>query len=67
MDMAALAAQDGTPVARVQAAQDKTPAAQVQVYDVWAGKTVGAYDSTYTVTAIPIHGTAFLRLSASAN
>jgi hypothetical protein len=41
---------DDGPAAQVQAAQDKIPAAQVLVYDVWAGKTVGAYDSTYTST-----------------
>jgi hypothetical protein len=38
----------------------------VQVYDVWKSKIVGTADSTFTATDIPIHGTAFFRLSAMA-
>jgi len=35
----------------------------VQVYDVWAGSVVGTFTGSYTATAVPYHGTAFLRLS----
>eukprot|EP01051_Picozoa_sp_SAG22_P011822 SAG22_NODE_1173_length_5253_cov_4.401436_4_plen_188_part_00 len=36
----------------------------VAVYDIWAGKTVGTFQTSYTAKAVPYHGTAFLRLSA---
>jgi alpha-N-acetylgalactosaminidase len=35
----------------------------VSVYDIWAKKALGTFASKYTATAVPFHGTAFLRLS----
>merc|ERR1712125_143081 len=35
----------------------------VSVFDIWAKKALGTFTSTYTATAVPFHGTAFLRLS----
>jgi len=36
----------------------------VSVYDIWQQKTVGTFDTSYTAV-VPLHGTAFLRLSNS--
>jgi len=38
----------------------------VSVYDIWARKDLGSFRTSYTATAVPLHGTAFLRLSPSA-
>jgi len=35
----------------------------VGVFDIWAKKSVGTFATKYTVTDVPVHGTAFLRLS----
>jgi len=37
----------------------------VSVYDIWAQQTVGTFTTSYTAKAVPFHGTAFLRLSAT--
>lgn len=34
----------------------------VSVYDIWAQENVGTFTGSYTAKAVPIHGTAFLRL-----
>lgn len=36
---------------------------EVMVYDIWLQKKVGAYKGTYTARKVPLHGSAFLRLS----
>lgn len=36
---------------------------EVTVYDIWLQKEVGAYKGTYTARKVPLHGSAFLRLS----
>lgn len=38
----------------------------VKVYDIWAQKDIGVKSTSYTASAVPFHGTAFLRLSKSA-
>lgn len=38
----------------------------VEVYDIWAGKSVGTFTNAYTAKAVPYHGTAFLRLTPEA-
>lgn len=34
----------------------------VEVYDIWAQKSVGVFQKSYTAKQVPFHGTAFLRL-----
>ena len=36
----------------------------VTVYDVWAQASLGTFTGSYTAKAVPMHGTAFLRLAA---
>jgi len=36
---------------------------EVSVFDIWAKKAQGTFTTKYTATAVPFHGTAFLRLS----
>jgi len=36
---------------------------EVTVYDIWLRKPVGIYKGTYTARSVPLHGSAFLRLS----
>jgi len=36
---------------------------EVSVYDIWLQKDVGSFAGTYVAKNIPLHGTAFLRLS----
>merc|ERR1712232_633440 len=36
---------------------------QVSVYDIWAQKYVGEFQDVFTAHDVPIHGTAFFRLS----
>lgn len=36
---------------------------EVLVYDIWLQKDVGSFAGTYVARNIPLHGTAFLRLS----
>lgn len=38
-------------------------AEEVSVYDIWLQKDVGAYKGSYTARNVPLHGSAFLRLS----
>merc|ERR1712070_569721 len=35
----------------------------VSVYDIWAQRVVGDAKGSYTAKAVPVHGSAFLRLS----
>merc|ERR1711881_369488 len=37
----------------------------VEVYDIWAQKQVGIFQGSYTASSIPLHGSAFLRLSSA--
>lgn len=37
----------------------------VTVFDIWAQASVGSFTGSYTAKAVPYHGTAFLRLSAT--
>jgi len=37
-------------------------ASSLVVYDIWAGKSLGAYNVSYTAKRVPHHGSAFLRL-----
>lgn len=36
---------------------------EVNVFDIWAETSVGVHEGNYTAMAVPVHGTAFLRLS----
>merc|ERR1712224_1041685 len=36
----------------------------VEVYDIWAQKQVGIFQGSYTASSVPLHGSAFLRLSS---
>merc|ERR1712232_182916 len=36
----------------------------VAVYDIWAQKEVGIFQGSYTASSVPLHGSAFLRLSS---
>lgn len=38
---------------------------EVSVFDIWSKKTLGTFTKEYTAAAVPVHGTAFLRLSAA--
>jgi len=38
---------------------------RVKVYDIWAQRQVGEFQYSFTAQNIPVHGTAFLRLSAA--
>lgn len=38
----------------------------VKVYDISAQKDAGTFSTSYTASAVPFHGSAFLRLSKSA-
>jgi len=38
----------------------------VLVYDIWTRTTLGSFRDSYTAKAVPLHGTAFLRLSSVA-
>ena len=38
----------------------------VAVHDIWAGSSAGTHELSYTAPNVPMHGTAFLRLSAAA-
>ena len=38
----------------------------VAVHDIWAGSSAGTHELSYTAPNVPVHGTAFLRLSATA-
>merc|ERR1712187_197644 len=40
-----------------------TSSESVEVYDIWAQKSVGTYQHSYTAKNVPLHGSAFLRLS----
>lgn len=35
----------------------------VSVYDIWAQAPLGVFQGSYTAKAVPLHGTAFLRLA----
>jgi len=35
----------------------------VNVYDIWAGAALGSFTGSYTAKAVPLHGSAFVRLS----
>lgn len=35
----------------------------VAVYDIWEQKEVGVFHGSYTAKQVPLHGTAFLRLT----
>eukprot|EP00418_Pyrodinium_bahamense_P006213 CAMPEP_0179024096 /NCGR_PEP_ID=MMETSP0796-20121207/7277_1 /TAXON_ID=73915 /ORGANISM="Pyrodinium bahamense, Strain pbaha01" /LENGTH=497 /DNA_ID=CAMNT_0020720043 /DNA_START=48 /DNA_END=1541 /DNA_ORIENTATION=+ len=37
----------------------------VVVYDIWARRSVGTFTGSYTASAVPLHGTAFIRLSGA--
>ena len=37
----------------------------VAVHDIWAGASAGTHELSYTASNVPMHGTAFLRLSAA--
>merc|ERR1712048_249414 len=36
---------------------------RVHVYDIWSQQEVGSVSGTYTAKSVPVHGTAFVRLS----
>lgn len=36
---------------------------RISVFDIWEEKNVGSFEGSYTARAVPLHGTAFLRLS----
>ena len=36
----------------------------VSVYDIWAQAPLGVFQGSFTAKAVPLHGTAFLRLAA---
>ena len=40
-------------------------AASYDVYSIWEGKSMGTFTGSYTAKKIPMHGTAFLRLTKS--
>lgn len=35
----------------------------MNIYDIWAGKSLGIFKGSYTAKQVPVHGTAFLRIS----
>jgi hypothetical protein len=35
----------------------------VEVFDVWEAKMLGVYNLSYTSRGVPLHGSAFLRLT----
>ena len=37
----------------------------VAVHDIWAGASAGTHELSYTAPNVPMHGTAFLRLTAT--
>lgn len=39
---------------------------RVSVFDIWASESLGVFSTTFTATDVPLHGSAFLKLSASA-
>ena len=38
----------------------------VSILDIWAGKSLGLFDGSFTAEHVPLHDTAFLRLSPAA-
>jgi len=38
---------------------------KIDVYDIWAQKSLGTFEGSYTAKSVPAHGTAFVRLSRS--
>lgn len=40
---------------------------KVNVYDIWAQKSLGAFENSYTAKYVPFHGTAFFRLSKASD
>ena len=37
----------------------------VEVYDIWAGRSLGTFTGTYTAKGVAVHDTAFLRLTGT--
>jgi len=56
------------PVDRINITLDLTEVGfssddEVLVYDIWSKENVGTFKGTYTAADVPVHGSAFIRLS----